>query len=86
MVILSNLDDRQIRFSKEEDDEPVTLHQKNAIPSCAAEWHFLDLVEILVEVMIFMRVREKKEKPEVIHDFGLNVWWIIRGSNPGHPD
>ena len=33
--------------------KPVTLHQKNAIPSCAAEWHFLDLVE----VMIFMRVR-----------------------------
>ena len=37
--------------------KPVTLHQKNAIPSCAAEWHFLDLIEILVEVMIFMRVR-----------------------------
>ena len=37
--------------------KPVTLHQENAIPSCAAEWHFLDLVEILVEVMIFMRVR-----------------------------
>ena len=58
MVILSNLDDRQIRFSKEEDDEARhTASKKNAIPSCAAEWHFLDLVEILVEVMIFMRVR-----------------------------
>ena len=33
--------------------KPVTLHQKNAIPSCAAEWHFLDLVE----VMNFMRIR-----------------------------
>ena len=26
--------------------KPVTLHQKNAIPSYAAEWHFLDLVEV----------------------------------------
>lgn len=30
---------------------------KNTIPSCAAEWHFLDLVKVLVEVMNFMRVR-----------------------------
>ena len=37
--------------------KPVTLHQKNAIPSCATEWHFLDLVKVLVEVMNFMRVR-----------------------------
>lgn len=86
MVVPSNLDDRQILFSNEEDDATSHTASKNAIPLCAAEWHFLDLVKVLVEVMNFMRVRYKKEKPEVIHDFGLNVWWIIRGSNPGHPD
>lgn len=86
MVVPSNLDDKQILFSNEEDDEASHTASKNAIPSCAAEWHFLDLVKVLVEMMNFMRVRQKKEKPEVIHDFGLNVWWIIRGSNPGHPD
>lgn len=56
MVIPSNLDDRQILFSKE-DDEASHTASKNAIPSCAAEWHFLDLVKVLVEVMNFMRVR-----------------------------
>lgn len=86
MVVPSNLDDRQILFSNEEDDEASHTASKNAIPSCAAEWHFLDLVKVLVEMMNFMRVRYKKEKPEVMDDFGLNVWWIIRGSNPGHPD
>lgn len=86
MVVPSTLDDRQILFSNEEDDEASHTASKNAIPSCAAEWHFLDLVKVLVEVMNFMRVRLKKEKPKVIHDFRLNVWWIIRGSNPGHPD
>lgn len=53
MVVPSSLDDRQIRFSKEDDDEASHTASKNAIPSCAAEWHFLDLIE----VMNFMRVR-----------------------------
>ena len=86
MAVPSNLDDRQILFSNEEDDEASHTASKNAIPLCAAEWHFLDLVKVLVEMMNFMRVRQKKGKPEVMDDFGLNVWWIIRGSNPGHPD
>lgn len=57
MVVPSNLDDRQILFSNEEDDEASHTASKNAIPSCAAEWHFLDLVKVLAEVMNFMRVR-----------------------------
>lgn len=57
MVVPSNLDDRQILFSNEEDDEASHTASKNAIPSCVAEWHFLDLVKVLVEVMNFMRVR-----------------------------
>ena len=57
MVVPSNLDDRQILFSNEEDDEASHTASKNAIQSCAAEWHFLDLVKVLVEVMNFMRVR-----------------------------
>ena len=57
MVVPSNLDDRQILFSNEEDDEASHTASKNAIPSCAAEWHFHDLVKVLVEVMNFMRVR-----------------------------
>lgn len=57
MVVPSNLDDRQILFSNEEDDEASHTASKNAIPSCAAEWHFLDLVKVLVAVMNFMRVR-----------------------------
>lgn len=57
LVVPSNLDDRQILFSNEEDDEASHTASKNAIPSCAAEWHFLDLVKVLVEVMNFMRVR-----------------------------
>ena len=52
-----NLDDRQILFSNEDDDEASHTASKNAIPLCAAEWHFLDLVKVLVEVMNFMRVR-----------------------------
>ena len=57
MVVPSNLDDKQILFSNEEDDEASRTASKNAIPSYAAEWHFLDLVKVLVEVMNFMRVR-----------------------------
>ena len=59
MVVPSNLDDRKILFSNEEDDETSHTASKNAIPACAAECHFLDLVEVLVlvEVMNFMRVR-----------------------------
>lgn len=57
MVVPSNLDDRQILFSNEEDDAASHTASKNAIPSCAAEWHFLDLVKVLVEVMNFMRIR-----------------------------
>ena len=57
LVVPSNLDDRQILFSNEEDDEASHTASKNAIPSCAAEWHFLDLVKVLVEVMNFMRIR-----------------------------
>lgn len=57
MVVPSNLDDRQILFSNEEDDATSHTASKNAIPSCVAEWHFLDLVKVLVEVMNFMRVR-----------------------------
>lgn len=57
MAVPSNLDDRQILFSNEEDDEASHTASKNAIPSCAAEWHFLDLVKVLVEVMNFIRVR-----------------------------
>lgn len=57
MAVPSNLDDRQILFSNEEDDEASRTASKNAIPSYAAEWHFLDLVKVLVEVMNFMRVR-----------------------------
>ena len=57
MVVPSNLDDRQILFSNEEDDEASHTASKNAIPSCAAEWHFLDFVKVLVEMMNFMRVR-----------------------------
>lgn len=57
MVVPSNLDDRQILFSNEDDDEASHTASKNAIPSCAAEWYFLDLVKVLVEVMNFMRVR-----------------------------
>lgn len=55
MVVPSNLDDRQILFSNEEDDATSHTASKNAIPLCAAEWHFLDLVKVLVEVMNFMR-------------------------------
>ncbi len=44
-------------FFNEEDDEASHTASKNAIPSCAAEWHFLDLVKVLVEMMNFMRVR-----------------------------
>lgn len=44
-------------FSNEENDEASHTASKNAIPSCAAEWHFLDLVKVLAEVMNFMRVR-----------------------------
>lgn len=51
MVVPSNLDDKQILFSNEEDDEASHTASKNAIPSCAVEWHFLDLVKVLVEVM-----------------------------------
>ena len=58
MVVPLNLDDRQILFSNEEDDVAShTASSKNAIPSCAAEWHFLDLVKVLVEVMNFMRIK-----------------------------
>ena len=57
MVVPSNLDERQILFSNEEDDEASHTASKNAIPSCAEKWHFLDLVKVLVEVMNFMRVR-----------------------------
>lgn len=57
LVVPSNLDDRQILFSNEEDDEASHTASKNAIPSCAAEWHFLDFVKVLVEMMNFMRVR-----------------------------
>lgn len=57
MVVPLNLDDRQILFSNEEDDEASHTASKNAIPSCAAEWHFLDLVKVLVEVMNFMRIK-----------------------------
>ena len=57
MVVPSNLDDRQILFSNEEDDATSHTASKNAIPLCAAEWYFLDLVKVLVEVMNFMRVR-----------------------------
>lgn len=57
LVVPLNLDDRQILFSNEEDDVASHTASKNAIPSCAAEWHFLDLVKVLVEVMNFMRVR-----------------------------
>lgn len=57
MVVPSNLDDRQILFSNEEDDVASHTASKNAIPSCAAEWHFLDLVKVLVEVMNFMRIK-----------------------------
>ena len=57
MVVPSNLDDRQILFSNEEDDEASHTASKNAIPSCAAEWHFFDLVKVLAEVMNFMRIR-----------------------------
>lgn len=49
MVVPSNLDDRQILLSNEEDDATSHTASKNAIPSCAAEWHFLDLVKVLVE-------------------------------------
>lgn len=57
MAVPSNLDDRQILFSNEEDDAASHTASKNAIPSCSAEWHFFDLVKVLVEVMNFMRVR-----------------------------
>lgn len=57
MVVPSNLDDRQILFSNEEDDAASHTASKNPIPLCAAEWHFLDLVKVLVEMMNFMRVR-----------------------------
>lgn len=57
MVVPSNLDDRQILFSNEEDDAASHTALKNAIPSCAEKWHFLDLVKVLVEMMNFMRVR-----------------------------
>ena len=57
LVVPSNLDDRQILFSNEEDDAASHTASKNAIPLCAAEWHFLDLVKVLAEVMNFMRVR-----------------------------
>ena len=53
MAVSSNLDDRQILFSNEEDDEASHTASKNAIPLCAAEWHFLDLVEVLVETVNF---------------------------------
>ena len=54
MAVSSNLDDKQILFSNEEDDEASHTASKNAIPSCAAEWHFLDLANVLVEMMNFM--------------------------------
>ena len=54
MVVPSNLDDSQILFSNEEDDATSHTASKNAIPSCVAEWHFLDLVKVLVEMMNFM--------------------------------
>lgn len=57
MAVPSNLDDRQILFSNEEDDAASHTASKNAIPSCSTEWHFFDLVKVLVEVMNFMRVR-----------------------------
>lgn len=57
MAVSSNLDDRQILFSNEEDDEASHTASKNTIPSCAAEWHFLALIKVLVEIMNFMRVR-----------------------------
>ena len=57
MVVPSNLDDRQILFSNKEDDAASHTASKNAIPSCTTEWHFLDLVKVLVEVMNFIRVR-----------------------------
>ena len=41
LAVPSNLDDRQILSSNEEDDEASHTASKNAIPSCAAEWHFL---------------------------------------------
>ena len=53
LVVPSNLDDRQILFSNEEDDEASHTASKNTLPSCAAEWHFLDLVEVLVEAVNF---------------------------------
>ena len=53
MVVPSSLDDRQILFSNEEDDEARHTASKNAIPSYAAEWHFLDLVKVLVEAVNF---------------------------------
>ena len=45
------------RQTFEEDDEASHTASKNAIPACAAECHFLDLVEVLVEAVNFMRVR-----------------------------
>lgn len=63
MVVPSNLDDRQILFSNEEDDEASHTASKKCHPvmhcgmACTAEWHFLDLVKVFVEVMNFMQVR-----------------------------
>ena len=54
MVVPSNLDERQILFSNEKDDEASHTASKNAIPPCAAKWHVLDLVKVLVEMMNFM--------------------------------
>ena len=54
MAVPSNLDDRQILFSNEEDDKASHTASKNAIPLCAVEWHFFDFVKVLVEVMNFI--------------------------------
>ena len=64
MVVPSNLDDRQILFSNEEDDAASHTASKNAIPSCAAEWHFLDLVEVLVEAVNFTELWWKIKSPK----------------------
>lgn len=64
MAVSSNLDDRQILFSNEEDDEASHTASKNAIPSCASEWHFLDLVKVLAEVMNFTELWWKIKNPK----------------------
>lgn len=64
MVVPSNLDDKQILFSNEEDDAASHTASKNAIPSCAAEWHFLDLVEVLVEAVNFTELWWKIKNPK----------------------